>query len=289
MSERSHQIARVLTRVLVLNLAVAGAKITLGYASGAVSILSDGFHSLTDGASNVVALVGVRMARRPPDADHPYGHRKFETLASVGILIFLVLVLVQVAGSAFERLRQPEAPLVDALAFWVMGGTFLVNVAVVWYERRAATRLGSEVLAADAHHTTSDLLTSLTVIAALVGVRSGYAWLDPAAALVVAAFIAYACWEIFGETSHILGDRIVIDEGQIRQVVQEVPEVLGCHQIRTRGPADHVFLDLHVWMDGALSLHEAHRISHVVKDRLMRRFPEIKDAVIHIEPPPGEL
>jgi len=140
---------------------------------------------------------------------------------------------------------------------------------------------------ADAHHTTSDLATSLTVIAALIGMRFGYAWLDPAAALVVAGFIARACWEIFNDTSRILGDRIVIDESRIRAVVQEVPEVLGCHHIRTRGSADFVFLDLHIWMDGALPLHEAHRLSHVVKDKLMAAFPEIKDAVIHIEPPPA--
>ena len=160
---------------------------------------------------------------------------------------------------------------------------------MVVYERRAGRRLSSEILLADAHHTTSDLATSLTVIAALVGVRFGYSWLDPAAALVVAGFIAYACWEIFQETSRILGDRIVIDETSIREVVQTVPDVLGCHRIRTRGSVDHVFLDLHVWMDGGMPLHEAHRVSHVVKDRLMARFPEIKDAVIHIEPPPGEI
>jgi cation diffusion facilitator family transporter len=284
---RYSEVSRVLGRVLVLNVIVAIAKITLGYASGAVSILSDGFHSLTDGASNVVALVGVRIARQPPDEDHPYGHRKFETLASVGILIFLVLVLVQVASAALAGLRSAEAPVVDALAFWVMGGTFVVNVGVVLYERRAGRRLSSEILLADAHHTTSDLATSLTVIAALIGVRLGYSWLDPAAALIVAAFIAYACWEIFTDTSRILGDRMVIDESSIRDVVHGVPDVIGCHHIRTRGSSDHVFLDLHVWMDGTMPLHEAHRLSHVVKDRLMAQFPEIKDAVIHIEPPPA--
>jgi cation diffusion facilitator family transporter len=282
------EVSRVLARILVLNLLVALAKIALGYTSGAISILSDGFHSLTDGASNVVGLVGVRIARQPPDEEHPYGHRKFETMASVGILIFLVLVLVQVASAALARVGSGEAPVVGALSFWVMGGTLLINVGVVIYERRAGRRLNSEILVADAHHTTSDLATSLTVIAALIGVRFGYTWLDPAAALIVAGFIAWACWEIFQETSRILGDRIVIDEISIREVVQSVPEILGCHQIRTRGPADHVFLDLHVWMDGALPLHEAHRLSHVVKDRLMARFPEIKDAVIHIEPPPPE-
>ena len=116
--------------------------------------------------------------------------------------------------------------------------------------------------------------------------RFGYSWLDPAAALIVAVFIGHACWEIFKQTSGILADQIVIPEEEIREVVKSVPEVIGSHHIRTRGSADFVFLDLHIWMDSNMSLDKAHSLSHVVKDRLMTRFPQIKDAIIHIEPPP---
>ena len=288
MKTRYRQVSQVLWRVFVLNLVVAAAKIALGLSSGAVSILSDGFHSLTDTASNIVALVGVRIASHPPDDDHPYGHRKFETMASVGILIFLLLVLFQVMSAAVERLQSGGRPAITWLTFVVMGATFLINLGVVIYERAAGRRLASEVLTADAHHTTSDLLTSASVIAALIGVRMGYLWLDPVAALVIAGFIGYACWEIFQSTSGILADRFVISEEAIRDVVRSVPEVIGCHHIRTRGSNDFVFLDLHLWMDRDMRLDEAHRLSHVVKDRLMARFPEIKDAIIHIEPPPRE-
>ena len=162
----------------------------------------------------------------------------------------------------------------------------MINLGVVAYERRAARRLSSEVLLADAHHTTSDLLTSITVIIALVGVNLGYGWLDPAAAVVVAVFIGYACWEIFKSTSGILADQIAMPEEAIRKVVTSVPDVLGCHHIRSRGSADFVFLDLHIWMDPEMRLDKAHSLSHVVKDRLMAAFPQIKDAIIHIEPPP---
>ena len=287
MLTRAAEVSTVLYRVLFLNLAVASAKIALGLTTGAVSILSDGFHSLTDTASNIVAIVGVRLAGAPPDEDHPYGHRKFETMASIGILLFLLLVLLEVLSAAWDRIRSGGEPTVTAITFVVMGATFAVNLAVVFYERRAGVRLQSEVLLADALHTLSDLLTSATVIAALVGVQYGYAWLDPAAAVVVAGFIGYACWEIFRSTSGILADRIVIAEDDIRGVVASIPEVVGCHHIRTRGSADFVFLDLHVWMDPAMSLERAHSLSHVVKDKLMTRFPQIKDAIIHIEPPPN--
>jgi cation diffusion facilitator family transporter len=287
--DRYREVSRVLFRVLLLNLIVAGAKIVLGAATGAVSVLSDGLHSLTDGASNVVGMVGVRVASRPPDANHPYGHRKFETMAAVGILLFLLLVLIEVLRAAVERFQTGSAPVITPLTFVVMGLTFAVNVAVVIYERRAGQRLGSEILIADAMHTRSDLLTTITVIVALIGVRAGFPVLDPIAAIVVAVFIAHACWEIFTDTSRILSDEIVLPEDVIQSEVAQVPEVLGCHHIRTRGPRDHVFLDLHIWLRPNMSLFEAHTISHVVKDRLMARFPQIKDAIIHIEPPPETI
>lgn len=284
--DRYSAVSRVLVTVFVLNLLVALGKITLGVATGLVSVLSDGFHSLTDGASNIVALVGVRMARQPPDADHPYGHRKFETMASVAIGLFLLMVIVQVLWAAVERFRSPSSPVVGTVSFVVMGATLLINLGVVYYERGVGHRLSSEALLADAYHTQSDLLTSLTVIAALIGVRLGFPVLDPVAAIVVAAFIGHACWQIFQDTSRILADEMVIAADDIRAVVQTVPDVLGCEKIRSRGSSDHVFLDLHIWMSPAMRLDDAHRVSHVVKDRIMARFPQIKDAVIHIEPPP---
>lgn len=286
LTTRAAGVSTVLYRVLLLNFIVAAAKIALGLTTGAVSVLSDGFHSLTDTASNVVAIIGVRAASAPPDDDHPYGHRKFETMASVGILLFLLLVVREVLAAAWERFQAGGAPDINAWTFVVMGGTFAINLGVVVYERRAGRRLHSEVLLADAHHTMSDLLTSATVIVALIGVGFGHAWLDPAAAVVVAVFIGYACWEIFVSTSEILADRIVLPEDAIRNVVHSVPDVLGCHHIRTRGTADYVFLDLHIWMDAAMPLEHAHALSHEVKDRLMAAFPQIKDAIIHLEPPP---
>jgi divalent metal cation (Fe/Co/Zn/Cd) transporter len=124
------------------------------------------------------------------------------------------------------------------------------------------------------------------VLGALFGVWFGYPLLDPMAALLVAGFIGHACWSIAREASRILSDQIVIPEEQVRAVVQSVPNVIGCEKIRTRGAADHAFLDLHLWVEGSTPLREAHATSHVVKDRLMARFPQLADVVIHIEPPP---
>ena len=284
--DRYTAVVRVLYRVLVLNLAVALAKIVLGYATGAVSVLSDGFHSLTDSASNVVALIGVSIARLPPDANHPYGHRKYETIASVGILMFLVIVLLEVVTAAIDRFMTGASPRVYPEGIGVMTVTLVVNLIVMKYELRQGHRLKSEVLLADAMHTRSDVFTSVTVIAALIGVSLGYPVLDPLAALFVAAFIGRACWEIAQGASRILSDEVALAEDDVRAVVETVSEVLGCHQIRTRGSADHVFVDMHIWLNGDMRLDDAHAASHVVKDKLMARYPQIADVVIHIEPPP---
>ena len=284
--DRYGEVVTVLYRVLWINLAVAIAKITLGYATGAVSILSDGFHSLTDSASNVVALVGVSAARRPPDRDHPYGHRKYETMASLGILVFLVVVLVQVLSASLDRLINGGTPRIFPEGIGLMTVTLIVNIFVVKYELREGRRLNSEVLRADAKHTRSDVLTSGAVLGALFGVWLGYPLFDPLAAIVVAGFIGHACWSIARDASGILSDHIVIEEDDVRAVVQSVPEVLGCEKIRTRGAADYAFLDLHLWLDADTPLQAAHATSHVVKDRLMAKFPQLADVVIHIEPPP---
>lgn len=286
-TDRYSAVSRVLIRVLALNLAVAVAKIVYGYISGSVSILSDGFHSLADGTSNVVGLVGVRAANRPPDENHPYGHRKIETVAAAAVTGFLLVIFFEVVRNAFNNLTGGRrAAEVTTTGFVIMLATIAINLLVVRYETRAAKRLHSEVLLADALQTRGDVWTSVAVLVALAGVRAGLPLLDPIAALVVAGFIARAAFEIASTTGGILSDQAVLPQDAIEHVVMRVDGVLGCHHIRTRGSADYVFLDLHVWLPPAMPLEQAHAISHVVKDRLMGEYPQIADAVIHIEPPP---
>jgi cation diffusion facilitator family transporter len=285
---RHREVSRVLTRVLFFNLAVAGAKLALGYATGAVSVVSDGYHSLTDSTSNVIGLVGLRASYKPPDADHPYGHRKFETLAAAAIFVFLILAVFEIGRAALKRLASPAPPQVTWLSFAIMLATLATNVFVVRYESRQGRRLNSELLLADALHTRSDVFSTIGVLISLAAVWAGYPLLDPLGGIAIAIVIGHTSYEIARDTTSILSDRMVIDEGDIRQVVMGVDGVLGCHHIRTRGALDYVFLDLHVWFPADSPLREAHRVSHVVKDRLMERFPQIADAIIHIEPPPAD-
>jgi cation diffusion facilitator family transporter len=285
---RHEAVSRVLLRVLVLNLAVASAKLVLGYTVGAVSVVSDGYHSLTDSASNVIGLVALRASRMPPDVDHPYGHRKYETLAAAGIFIFLLLAVLEISRAALKHLTSPAPPEITALAFAVMIATLLVNLWVVRYESGEGRRLNSELLQADSLHTRSDVLATLGVLVSLAAIKLGFPIFDPIGGLAIAVLIARTGYQIGRDTSGILADRVVIDEEEVRRVVMGVPEVLGCHHIRSRGSEDHVFLDLHVWFPADARLRDAHELSHVVKNRLMQKYPQIADAIIHIEPPPTE-
>ena len=286
-SERYAEVRRVLTRVLVANLALALAKIAFGYGTGAVSVLSDGFHSLTDAASNAVGLIGVYAAQQPPDDDHPYGHRKYETVAAAAVVAFLVVVMFEVLRNAVVHLTGHEPPHdIPVAGVAMMAVTVAVNLWVLQYELRAGERLGSELLMADATQTRGDIWSSVAVMAALALSHAGLPLLDPIAALVVAGFIGHAGFQVARTTARILSDRIVLSQDDIESVIRAVPGVLGCHQIRTRGADDHVFLDLHLWLPAEMRLTDAHDLSHVVKDRLIARYPQIVDAVIHLEPPP---
>ena len=280
---RSASVRRILTVVLVLNLGVAAAKLTVGWMIDSISMLADGFHSLTDSASNVVGLVGISLAARPPDEDHPYGHRKHETLSALFIGGLLAMTAWEVLQTCIERLRTGGAPDVTRESFLVMGVTIVVNLAVSTYEGRRARELRSEVLRADAAHTSSDVFVSLGVIASLAAARWGYPQLDLLAALVITAVIARVAFSILRRSAGLLADEAVVPAERIEKLAMAVPGVRGVHKIRTRGlpPSGHA--DLHVQVQPDLRIDQAHAIGHRVADRLRQELG-LRDVVTHVEP-----
>ncbi|HWR98882.1 MAG TPA: cation diffusion facilitator family transporter, partial [Candidatus Methanoperedens sp.] len=168
---RTRRVRFVLWAILGLNLAVAAAKYFYGLATASIAMQADGFHSLFDGTSNVVGLIGLAVAVRPPDRDHPYGHAKYETYAAAIIGAMLLLASWKVGAAAWTRLANGgEPPRVDAGSFVVMLVTLGVNIGVAAWERRVGKDLRSELLIADASHTGSDILVSVGVLAGLVAV-----------------------------------------------------------------------------------------------------------------------
>ena len=283
--DRESRIRRILLTILALNVAVALAKLGWGYVAGSVSMVADGFHSLFDGASNVIGLIGLGLAARPADRDHPYGHRKYETYASAAIGAMLAFAAYNVGSAAIGRLLEGSPPpRVDAIAFAVMLGTLAVNIGVTLYERAIGKRLGSEILIADASHTGSDVLVSIGVIAGLVAVRAGYPVADPLIALAVAGAIAYTAYKVFRQATVTFSDAARIDAADIAAVVREVPGVLGCHHIRTRGSAAAVYVDLHVQVDPSATVTAGHAVTEAVERAVCHAFDAAVDVVAHLEP-----
>lgn len=283
---RTRAVRWVLCVVLALNLLVAGAKLCMGWASDSIAMVADGFHSLTDGASNVVGLVAIALAARPPDETHPYGHHKFETLAALFIGGLLALTAWEVLQSCFARLKAGGAPQATALSFAVMGVTVLVNLGVTTYESRRARRLGSELLAADAAHTRSDIYTSLSVIASLAAARAGVPQLDLVAALAITVLIGVAAFRILRGSAAGLADAALLPAQRIGEIALSVPGVRSVHKIRTRGLPGAGHADLHIQVDPSLRLDQAHVISHLVTERLRQELG-LRDVLAHVEPPAG--
>jgi len=283
-ADRFQKIRRILVYILILNWGVAAAKLIYGWMTGSASMTADGFHSFSDGSSNIIGLVGIWIASRPIDENHPYGHKKYETLTSVGISVFLFLVCINVVWEGVVRFFHPLVPEVTAKSFLVMGITLAINVAVMIYETRMGRALKSDILISDALHTRADILTSSAVIVSLIGITLGYPILDPIASLVIAVFIAYAGVDILKESSRVLSDGVAIRIDEIERVVLSIKGVKKCHQIRSRGRPDDIHIDLHVLVDPDMHVHTAHHLSYAIENKIKRDFRGVTDVVVHMEP-----
>lgn len=283
--ERLNAVRRVLWWVLVLNVAVAAAKIGYGLVIDSVSITADGFHSLFDGTSNVIGLIGLGFAARPADKGHPYGHAKYETFASAAIGALLLFAAWRVGSSAFVRLQDPgNGPSVDTVSFAVMVITLVVNVLVTTLERRAGERLGSAILKADASHTGSDVLVTLGVIGGLVAVKLGYPIADPILGLLVAVVIVVTAFRVLGTAAASLSDTARIAPAEINAIVLGVDGVLGAHHIRTRGTESEVYVDLHIQVDPGITVAQGHEIAERVEKVVVESIWQVVDVIAHLEP-----
>ena len=280
----SDGVRRVLWITLGLNVAVSAAKIVVGKMSGSMSMVADGYHSLTDGANNIAGLVITSFAYAPPDEGHPYGHRKFETAATLAIAVALLSVAYHLIAEALERSSATVVPDIGPLAWTVMLGTLAVNMFVASYEAREGRRLQSSYLLADSTHTRSDIYVTFGVIASFAGARAGAVWMDGLVSIGIALFIAYLGVQILIGSFHTLTDRAVIPTETLSPLVLAVPGVVDCREIRTRGGPGAVYVDLIVHVDGSMALRDAHDVADWIEAALMMHRPEIVDVVVHLEP-----
>lgn len=282
------EIKKVLWIILFANLFVAILKMVIGAKIQSSSMTADGFHSLTDGTSNIIGIIGIGFALKPKDEDHPYGHKKFETLAGLGIAMMLFFVSINIIKEAFSKFLHPIIPNVTVESIIALVITVIINVFVSTYEHRKGKELTSDILVADSMHTRSDIFVSIGVLATLVGLKLGLpAILDPIVSLIVALLIIKAGYDIFKDTSSILVDKYVVDNNAIQKLIMTFSEVKNIHRIRSRGREDDMFLDLHVMVDENTTVKVAHNLVHQIEKKIKQEINENAEVIIHIEPYDG--
>jgi cation diffusion facilitator family transporter len=284
--ETFRDIRKVLWLTMGLNVIATAAKLIVGFMTGSLSLIADGFDSVFDSASNVVGLVGIRLAERPADEGHPYGHRKAETLTALIVAGLLFLTTWELIKSAIEHLRHPSLlnAQVNVWSFAALLLSIAIHSLVVWYETREGKRLGSDFLVADALHTRADIFVSISVIGGLIAVKLGFPIADPLLALVIAVVIAKIGIDIIRESSPILMDGAVMLPDEMTQTALSVPGVVSSHRVRSRGHEGAVYADLHIRVDPAMSTEQAHAIAHEVQNRLREKHKDILDVTVHVEP-----
>lgn len=260
-------------------------KIAAGFLSGSISVLAEGFQSTMDVVASALILFTLRAAAKPPDESHPYGHGKFENIASLTQMVLILGTAGFLLAAAWERWKNPVLPRVD----WGIGALVLsvvVNLAVSSRVMRVGRETGSQALQAEAMHLRSDLLSSAGVLLGLVGVAvTGNARLDPIVAALMTGFVVYSALQLLRDSLRPLLDESLPEEEarRVREVLEEDERVLGFHRLRTRRAGSHRLVDVHILLDDALSFSRAHQISEEVEGRIRTVLPNT-DVIVHAEP-----
>lgn len=279
------QVRQVLIITLLLNLFVMGLKVTVGLWTGSLSLLADALHSVTDSANNILGLVASQFSSPEPDRDHPYGHQKFEAVGALGISAFLGIACFEILQGAINRILYGGQPVkIVGRELWLLLIVLGVNIFVAFYERHVGQKVGSPILIADAKHTMSDVWVTISVMAGLIGIWAlGVQWLDVALAFPVAILVFFSGWSVLRENLPWLVDEMAIAPEAIHGIVMQVPGVVNCHQIASRGVIGRqVFIEMHLVVD-AIEVETAHQITETVEEALETQFSPVR-INIHVEP-----
>lgn len=281
------KIQNIIRWILFLNLLVLVIKLFIGFSTRSLSILGDAVHSGVDSLNNIIGLSLVSIASMPPDEDHPYGHSKFETLGALGIVAFLAVASFELIEKSILRFINPaELPILDTTALVMLTLTLIINIFVWLYEKNAGKKYDSQFLLADAEHTFSDVLITLSILASCYFIMQGYYILDPILGIVIALVIIKSGWEILKRTVPILVDEAWLKPQEVRELVLSFDKAVSCEDIKSRkGPLKN-FLELSIKFDTD-SLSEAHEISHSIEEEIKSKFligNNDAEITIHIEP-----
>ena len=285
-SERAAAASRSTWVSVAVNLVLTVTQIIVGINAKSQGLIADGIHSLSDLVADFVVLFANRHSQKDADEDHPYGHQRFETAASLVLGTLLLAVGVGMLWSAFRKLEVPETvQTVHVIALWVAGGALAAKELLFRYMLGVAKKVKSSMLVANAWHARSDAASSLVVGVGIIGNLAGYPILDPIAALIVGFMVARMGWGFSWDALHDLMDRAVDDEEvqAIRTTLIETPGVSGVHDVRTRKMGDMIVVDAHLEVDGEISVAAGHYIAVVARQRVLQRH-RVLNLMTHIDP-----
>jgi cation diffusion facilitator family transporter len=285
-AERTAAASRSTWGSVAVNLALTSTQIVAGVLARSQGLIADGVHSLSDLIADFVVLLASRNSQKGADADHPYGHHRYETAASLALGALLLAVGLGMLWAAFLKLEQPESvQKVHVTALWVAGGALVAKELLFRYMLSVAKRVKSSMLVANAWHARSDAASSLVVGIGIAGNLAGYPILDPIAAAIVGFMVARMGWEFGWDALHDLMDRAIDDEevAAIRRTLAETPGVRGVHDIRTRKMGDMIVADAHIEVDAALSVEAGHAIAVAARGRVVKRH-RVLNLMTHVDP-----
>ena len=271
--------------ILVANLAVTVMKIVVGSLTNSSSVLADGFHSLSDSASNIVGIVGISIAARPKDKTHPYGHTKFEMLSSLFIGMMMVFIALKIVAEAILQIKNPESLNMTTISFVILIITLIINIIVTKYEYSVGKKVNSYILVSDSLHTKSDVYVSLGVLITLICIKLGFpVIIDKLVSFVVGIFILHGAYEIFKSTISILVDSAVIDENIIREIVVEFSEIKYIKNIRSRGCENDIYIDMDIMVEPDMTVEKSHELTHNIENTMREKLNKNIQVATHIEP-----
>ena len=287
LSPRYREVRKVTLIGSVIDLALGIAKILFGWLAHSQALIADGLHSLSDLATDIIVLYAAKHSHREADEDHPYGHGRIETLATVGLGIALIIVAFGIGYEAVQRMNRPELLLEPGLAALAVAVVSVISKEALYqYTRNAARRLRSNMLMANAWHSRSDAISSIVVIIGLVGTMMGHAYLDGVAAIAVAVMIAKIGFDLVRDSTRELIDTALEPEvtEAIRKEVFNVDGVRALHMLRSRRSGSDALVDLHLQVDPRISVSEGHQIGDTVRRQLLENVDEVTDVTVHIDP-----
>ena len=269
-----------------VNLVLTITQIAVGIVAKSQGLVADGIHSLSDLVADFVVLFAGHHSKKDADQDHPYGHQRFETAASLVLGTLLLLVGAGMLWSAFRKLEEPATvQTVHIVALWMAVGSLSAKELLFRYMLSVAKRVKSSMLVANAWHARSDAASSLVVGIGIVGNLAGYPILDPIAALIVGFMVARMGWSFSWDALHDLMDRSVDEQevDAIRRTLIETPGVSGVHDVRTRKMGDMIVVDAHIEVDGAISVEAGHDIAVDARQRVLQRH-RVLNLMTHVDP-----